>query len=73
METMNIWMYLLEFAAFVTVGFYLYSHTRTLSMLKLSSGGLFAFEILIASAVLCFELSATFHTLRSHLYNVHHF
>jgi len=73
METMNIWTHLLGFAAFAAVGFYLYGHTRTLSTLKPSSGDLFAFGVLITSAVLCFGLSATFHTLRSHSYNVHHF
>ena len=48
-------------------------HARTLPALKLSSGDLFAFGVSITSVALCFGLSATFHTLRSHSYNVHHF
>ena len=73
METINIWTHFLGSVAFIAVGSQLYSHYKSLAPLKPTSGDLFAFGISLTSAALCFGLSATFHTLRSHSYNVHHF
>jgi len=72
METMNIWTHFLGSAAFVAAGFTLYNYARASSSLKLSMGDTFAFGISITAAAVCFGLSATFHTLRSHSYNIHH-
>ncbi|KAJ5728895.1 uncharacterized protein N7483_003403 [Penicillium malachiteum] len=36
-------------------------------------GDIYAFGIFTASAATCFGLSTTFHTLRSHSYDVHHY
>lgn len=73
-ETMNIWTHLLGSAAFVAVGFALYGYSRASSAtLTLSVGDQFAVASSITTAVVCFGLSTTFHTLRSHSYNVHHF
>jgi adiponectin receptor len=72
METMNIWTHFLGSAAFVAAGSTLYNHTRASSSLKPSMGDTFAFGISITAAAVCFGLSATFHTLRSHSYNIHH-
>jgi adiponectin receptor len=73
METMNIWTHLFGSAGFIAAGIGLYCHARSLPAIGLSGGDMFAFGISITSAALCFGLSITFHTLRSHSYNVHHF
>ncbi|KAF2264375.1 HlyIII-domain-containing protein [Lojkania enalia] len=72
METMNIWTHLIGTAAFVTTGITLYIYAISKS-LGLSVGDKFAFGISITAGAACFGLSTTFHTLRSHSYNVHHF
>ena len=73
METMNIWTHLLGSAVFIGAGSVLYSRVSSSATLSLSTGDKFAFGISITAASLCFGLSATFHTLRSHSYKVHHF
>lgn len=73
METMNIWTHLLGSTAFVTTGLALYRYALGSKSLNLSYGDIFAFGTFTASAATCFGLSTTFHTLRSHSYNVHHF
>lgn len=73
METMNIWTHVMGSAAFVAAGFALYGYARTSSTLSLTAGDEFAFAAAITAATACFGLSTTFHTLRSHSYNVHHF
>lgn len=72
METMNIWTHLVGSAAAVAtgIGLYNYAISRSLSM---SVGDKFAFGVSITAGAICFGLSTTFHTLRSHSYNVHHF
>jgi adiponectin receptor len=72
METMNKWTHFLASAAFVAAGFTLYNYSRASSSLKLGVGDKFAFGISITTVAVCFGLSATFHTLRSHFYNMHH-
>ncbi|KAF3912316.1 hypothetical protein AA313_de0205063 [Arthrobotrys entomopaga] len=75
METMNIWTHLLGSLGFIVTGAGLYRFAKTSSssaQLTLTTGDKFAFGISI-TAVLCFGLSTTFHTLRSHSYNTHHF
>jgi adiponectin receptor len=72
METMNIWIHLVGSMAFIAVGFTL-KHSVTRSQnLTFTRGDVFAFGSFIASAIVCFGLSAGFHTLRSHSYNIHH-
>ena len=70
METMNIWTHFLGSAAFAATGLFLY---QRLSDLRPTVGDVLAFGASISSAAICFGLSATFHTLRSHSYHVHHF
>ncbi|KAF3936342.1 hypothetical protein ABW19_dt0210095 [Dactylella cylindrospora] len=72
METMNIWTHLLGTIGFIAAGAALYSHARTYT-LGLSAGDYFAFGVSVTAAAVCFGISTTFHTLRSHSYNVHHF
>ncbi|KAJ5585313.1 uncharacterized protein N7459_005113 [Penicillium hispanicum] len=73
METMNIWTHLLGSTAFVATGFALCRYALASRTLHLSRGDIFAFGAFTISAATCFGLSTTFHTLRSHSYNVHHF
>ena len=73
METINIWTHLLGCAVFIAVGVTLCLYTSASRGLQFSIGDLFAFGISITAAAVCFGLSTTFHTLRSHSYNVHHF
>lgn len=73
METMNIWTHLVGSAAFIATGITLYNYAVYSKALSLTAGDKFAFGISITSAALCFGLSTTFHTLRSHSYHVHHF
>ncbi|KAL8794732.1 MAG: hypothetical protein Q9195_002686 [Heterodermia aff. obscurata] len=73
METVNIWTHLLGFVASVIVAVTFYQHTSAARDLPRSTGDLFAFGISLFAAAVCFGLSATFHTLRSHSYEVHHF
>jgi adiponectin receptor len=72
METMNIWTHFIGCAAFVATGITLYNYAVAKS-LSVSVGDKFAFGISITPGAVCFGLSSTFHTLRSHSYNVHHF
>jgi adiponectin receptor len=72
METMNIWIHFLGAAAFVAAGFMPYNYAGASSSLKIGMGDKFAFGISITAAAVCFGLSAIFHTLRSHSYNIHH-
>lgn len=72
METMNIWTHLLGSMAFIAVGFTLYHSVSLSKDLDFTSGDLFAFGSFLTSATICFGLSAGFHTLRSHSYNIHH-
>ncbi|KAJ5278764.1 hypothetical protein N7478_004136 [Penicillium angulare] len=71
METMNIWTHLLGSAAFITSGIALYRFSEN-SGLNITYGNIFAFGTFTASAATCFAFSTTFHTLRSHSYNIHH-
>ncbi|KAK0729534.1 hemolysin-III related-domain-containing protein [Lasiosphaeris hirsuta] len=73
METMNIWTHLLGSTAFLATGAALYRHVSDSSVLHLTTGDKFAFGAFLTSASVCFGLSTTFHTLRSHSYRVHHF
>ncbi|KAK6540355.1 hypothetical protein TWF694_009156 [Orbilia ellipsospora] len=76
METMNIWTHLLGSLGFIATGIRLYQVVKTSSPsshLVLTNGDKFAFGVSIIAAALCFGLSTTFHTLRSHSYNIHHF
>lgn len=69
METMNIWTHFLGCAAFVANRLFLCNRASTT---KPTTGDVLAFDALITSAIICFGLSATFHTLRSHSYRAHH-
>jgi len=69
---MNIWTHFLGAAAFVAAGFTPQNNARASSSLKLGMGDTLAFGISITAAAVCFGLSATFHTLRGHSYNIHH-
>jgi len=60
-------------AVFVAIDVTLYPYISASRGLRFSMGDLFAFGISITAAAVCFGLSTTFHTLRSHLYSVHHF
>jgi adiponectin receptor len=70
METMNIWTHLFGSAAFVATGIGLMSYSRSMHA---DFCDVMAIGASVASAAVCFGLSATFHTLRSHSYDVHHF
>lgn len=72
METMNIWTHLLGSTAFVAVGFTLSYYVSRCEDLNITRGDVFAFGSFLISATICFGLSAGFHTLRSHSYNIHH-
>ena len=71
METMNIWTHCLGSAAAVATGIALYKYAKLPN--QLTQGDKFAFGTEFTAATVCFGLSATFHTLRSHSYKVHHF
>ncbi|RFU33063.1 hypothetical protein B7463_g3280, partial [Scytalidium lignicola] len=73
METINIWTHLLGSTAFVTTGVVLYRYVLSSTNLHLTIGDTFAFGSFFTATTVCFGLSTTFHTLRSHSYNVHHF
>lgn len=74
METMNIWTHFLGSAFFIATGLYLCSSGPSRRTLRsATTGDILAFSASISSAAICFALSATFHTLRSHSYTVHHF
>ena len=75
METVNIWTHLLGSAVFIItiIGISLFQCASASRGLSWSTGDLFAFYISLFAAAVFFSLSATFHTLRSHLYKVHHF
>lgn len=72
METMNIWTHLLGSTAFIAVGVALNQFVSLTGDLKFTHGDVFAFGSFLASTAICFGLSAGFHTLRSHSYNIHH-
>ena len=67
---MNICSHLLDCAAFVATGVGLWTYAKPASA---QSSDMLAIGTSVASAAACFGLSATFHTLRSHSYDVHHF
>jgi adiponectin receptor len=71
METMNIWTHLIGGVAFIGAGITLHRYAVSKS-LDLTTGDKFAFGISMTAAAMCFGLSTTFHTLRSHSYDVHH-
>ncbi|KAF3314267.1 hypothetical protein TWF173_004873 [Orbilia oligospora] len=73
METMNIYTHLIGSIGFFATGIALYNTAKSTSLLTLTAGDTFAFGISITAATLCFALSTTFHTLRSHSYHIHHF
>ncbi|OKL60206.1 hypothetical protein UA08_04933 [Talaromyces atroroseus] len=73
METMNIWTHLLGSVAFIVTASALYKSTFIFVNMDLKDGDMFAFGTFMSAAVVCFSLSTTFHTLRSHSYNIHHF
>ncbi|EWC47923.1 hypothetical protein DRE_02805 [Drechslerella stenobrocha 248] len=74
METMNIWTHFVGSIGFAATGFALYKVAKSSSLnYDLAAGDKFAFGISITAATICFGLSATFHTLRSHSYHIHHF
>ncbi|KAF2657470.1 HlyIII-domain-containing protein [Lophiostoma macrostomum CBS 122681] len=72
METVNIWTHILGCAAFAISGIVLCASAASNNP-ALTTGDKLAFGIFITASATCFGLSATFHTLRSHSYNVHHF
>lgn len=72
METVNIWTHFLGSTAFVATGATLYIYASNSRSSQLSTGDLFAFGTSLTAATVCFTLSTTFHTLRSHSYNLHH-
>ena len=72
METVNIWTHLLGSIATIATGVLLYQYTSASRSLWVTKGDLFAFGTSFTAAAVCFGLSATFHTLRSHSYKVHH-
>lgn len=71
METMNIWTHLVGGVAFIGAGITLHRYALSKS-LYLTTGDKFSFGLSMTAAAMCFGLSTTFHTLRSHSYNVHH-
>ena len=73
-ESVNIYSHFLGSAFFVATGFTLlgYVHSSYHSSTA-TVGDRFAFGSFLTSSATCFGISATFHTLRSHSYNVHHF
>ena len=73
METMNIWTHIFGSTAFIATGIGLMSYARNSTPFQPSVYDILAFGSSITSAAMCFGLSATFHTLRSHSYDVHHF
>lgn len=70
METMNIYTHLLGSLAFVFTGFIL---THYASTMNADISDRLAIGSSVSCAAICFGLSATFHTLRSHSCDVHHF
>ena len=73
MESVNIWTHLVGSLAFLALGVHLYLYTSVSRSLHPDLHDTFAFGISFLAATVCFSLSTTFHTLRSHSYNVHHF
>jgi adiponectin receptor len=71
METMNIWTHLIGGVAFIGAGITMHRYALAQN-LNLTTGDKFAFGMSMTAAAVCFGLSTTFHTLRSHSYNVHH-
>ena len=73
-ESVNIYSHFFGSAFFVATGFTLLGYVDSSSrLLSADSGDRFAFGNFFTAAATCFAASATFHTLRSHSYNVHHF
>jgi adiponectin receptor len=73
METVNIWSHLLGSLAFVATGIALLKIATISTTVGVSAGDRFAFATSVVGSAVCFGLSAAFHTLRSHSFNVHHF
>lgn len=73
METMNIWTHLIGSLGYVVAGFTLRQYALASGRVNFTRGDAFAFGSFMTPAAVCFGLSSTFHTLRSHSYNIHHF
>ncbi|KAJ5794348.1 hypothetical protein N7457_000947 [Penicillium paradoxum] len=72
METMNIWTHLLSSMGFIAVAI-AFNYSVSLSKdFDVTRADVLAFGSFLSSATICFGLSAGFHTLRSHSYNIHH-
>ncbi|KAF1977643.1 hypothetical protein BU23DRAFT_578098 [Bimuria novae-zelandiae CBS 107.79] len=72
METTNIWTHYVGCLTLIATSVGLHTYARSMS-LHLSTDDKFAFGIELTAAAVCFVLSTTNHTLRSHSYKVHHF
>lgn len=76
-ESVNIYSHFLGSAVFIGTGLTLLAYVgwsrKGSPMPSIRGGDRFAFGSSITAAVICFGISATFHTLRSHSYDVHHF
>ncbi|GAM88240.1 hypothetical protein ANO11243_062730 [Dothideomycetidae sp. 11243] len=72
METLNIWTHLVGTAGFVAAAMSLHHFGFGQAHVAMTTGDRFAFGLSMTAAAVCFGLSTTFHTLRSHSYNVHH-
>ena len=70
MESMNIYTHLFGSAAFIATGIGLMGYSRSMHA---DVRDVVAIGTSVTCAAICFGLSATFHTLRSHSYDVHHF
>ena len=73
MESVNIWTHLVGSLTFFALSVSLYQNSSTSRSLHPGTRDIFAFGVSFLAAIICFGLSTTFHTLRSHSYNVHHF
>jgi adiponectin receptor len=73
-ESVNIYSHFLGSAFSIATGLTLLGYVDASSSYPTAAtGDRFAFASFFAAVVTCFGASATFHTLRSHSYNVHHF
>jgi adiponectin receptor len=73
-ESVNIYSHFLGSAFAVATGLTLLGYVDTSSGYSTATtGDRFAFGSFFTAAATCFGASATFHTLRSHSYHVHHF
>lgn len=70
METMNIWTHLVGSFISLAAALALAKYAKSVNA---NVYDMIAIGVSLLSAAICFGLSANFHTLRSHSYNVHHF